>query len=195
MKILDTKILHSNPHVSLASSSVEHNGKSFDYIYAFRGVLQPHSLKLPDAVVIVAMTMEEVPRLVLTHEFRVPIACRELSFPAGLIDKADLSRINPACSAACRELKEETGFDLSVTEVSPPNLYSSAGLTNESVTFVFGRAIGQPSTLGNEDGEDIEIKLVTLAELIDLMDNESYQFSKNAWPLLWAMKRAGSFLI
>ena len=197
MKILNTKTLHSNPYISLASSSVEHNGKAFDYVYAFRGSeLVPYPNKKPDAVVIVAVTEEEVPRLVLTNEFRVPIGCRELSFPAGLIDQEDWKDLNPAMKAACRELREETGLTLSVTEASPPNLYSSAGLTNESVTFVFGRALGETSTKENEAVEDIEIKLVTLAELIDLMDNSfQYQFSKTAWPLLWAMKRAGSFLV
>lgn len=205
MKVLGTKTLAEakrgkRTFLTLHERTFEHKGHVSPYYFVGRGEsAPPPSQKKPDAVVIVAVTEDDEPRLVLTNEFRVPIGCREISFPAGIIDQEDFatgSDRSAAISAAIRELKEETGLDFHPMEVSPPNLYSSAGMTNESVTFVFGKATGDPSTDGNEAMEDIEVHLVTLGELIDMMDNQpDLTFSKTAWPLLWAFKRSGRFLL
>ena len=201
MEILSTKILAqaskgSRIFLSLVERTFSHKGRESSYFFAIRGDTVG-TAKRPDAVVIVAVTEEEEPRLVLTSEFRIPIGCREISFPAGIIDKEDFAQGSvrqAAIAAATRELKEETGLDFHPMEVSPANLYSSAGMTNESVTFVFGKATGSPSTDGNEAMEDIEVRLVTLGEMIDMMDNQpDLNFSKTAWPLMWAYKRSGGF--
>ena len=207
MEILGTKVLAKackgeKTFLALHEREVSHRERTFSYFFATRGESAPApAMKRPDAVIIVAVTEEEEPRLVLTNEFRIPLGCREVGFPAGLIDPEDFDSlgrapsIRAAASAAVRELKEETGLDLHVTEVSPPNLYSSAGMTNESTTIVFGKATGTPSTDGNEAGEDIEIVLATLPELIDMMDNQlQLEWSRSAWPFLWAFKRSGKFL-
>lgn len=206
-KILGTKVLAKGSKgkrtfLALHERTFSIRDKVLSYFMVTRGeAVPPHTHKRPDAVVIVAMTEEDEPRLVLTSEFRIPIGCREISFPAGIIDEDDFNNANgnlrqAAISAAIRETKEETGLHLHVLEVSPPNLYSSAGMTNESVTFVFGRCTGEPSTDGNEAIEDIEVMLLTHSELVDMMDNQhDLEYSKTAWPLLWAMKRARRFLL
>lgn len=216
MKILDTKVLAkaskgNKTFLTLHERTVEHNNHQFPYFFVSRGEKAPlHTHKRPDAVIIVAVTEDGPnhwasyePRLVLTSEFRVPLGCREMGFPAGIIDPDDFDSSfsegavvmrEAAVSAAVRELKEETGMDLHVTEVSPPNLYSSAGMTNESITIVFGKATGTPSTEGNETGEDIEVILATLPELINMMDDNQLEWGKTSWPFLWAFKRSGSFL-
>ena len=185
---------------------VAKDGHEFPYFFVTRGKdAPPHSEKKPDAVVIVAFLPEireafESRRLVLTSEYRIPIGTRELGLPAGLIDAADYeggaSIAEAATNAAIRELKEETGFDFHPTEVSPDNLYSSAGLTNESVVFVFGTATGEASTEGNEAMEDIEVLPATHGWLVDLMRNglpEDVAWSKTSWPLFWAFEKMGEF--
>jgi ADP-ribose pyrophosphatase len=140
-------------------------------------------------VVVVAVTKDG--RLVLTNEFRVPIGGYEISFPAGLIDEDDYKGVNikeAACRAAIREFKEETGMDFCPKEISPVNLYSSAGMTDESVCVVIGQASGEPNYDLQEASEDIEVMLLQKEELSEIMSDDTKLFSKVAWPFLWAFK-------
>jgi ADP-ribose pyrophosphatase len=181
-------------------------GGFFPYFFASRGEDPPPSptRKRPEAVVIVAITEEEEPRLVLTSEYRVPLGCREISFPAGLIDESDyissedesvvMSVRAAAMRAAIRELKEETGLDFTPTAVSPDNLYSSAGMTNESCIIIFGYASGTPSLDGNEASEDIRVMLTTFVDMVEMIDtNQGHVYSKVCWPFLWAFKFFGGY--
>lgn len=176
------------------------SGSEFGYFFVARGedVPSPEDKK-PEAVIVVAVvdTPGEERRLVLTSEFRVPINCREVGFPAGLIDPEDYAGGASVCTAAriaaIREMKEETGLDFIPTEISPENLYSSAGMTNESVIIVFGVAQGTPSVEGNEECEDIDTTLFTFAEMVEMMDKRNVVYSKTAWPFLWAFKLSGGF--
>jgi len=149
-------------------------------------------------VVIVAFYSypEQPTKLVLTSEYRIPIGCREISFPAGLIDETDYVEGETiraaACRAAVREMKEETGLDFTPTEVSPDNLYSSAGMTNESVCYVIGHATGSPTTAGNEATEDIRVMLCNRSDVIRIVDNKQEEaISKTAWLFLWSFKYNG----
>lgn len=177
------------------------SGSEFGYFFVVRGddVPSPEDKK-PEAVIVVAVVDApgEERRLVLTSEFRVPINCREVGFPAGLIDPEDYADGTSICTAArkaaVREMKEETGLDFTPTAVSPENLYSSAGMTNESVIIVFGVAQGIPSNEGNEVHEDIVTTLFTFAEMVEMMDNrKDVTYGKTTWPFLWAFKFSGGF--
>lgn len=105
------------------------------------------------AVVVVAQ--HENGRLVVTKEFRVPLNGYEYGFPAGLIDTGETPE-----EAAVRELKEETGFDVEEILSVSPAIYSSAGLTNESVHIVRCKVKGKSSQDGNEGSEDITTYLL-----------------------------------
>lgn len=200
-EILETKKLAegrsgSRVFMTLYERVFKCRDKVHSYFFVGRGEDVPEPCnKRSDGVVIVAITNEETPRIVLTSEFRVPIGCREIGFPAGLVDSEDYNQDDAVASAASRELKEETGLDFELNEKSPENLYSSAGLTNESITMVFGTASGTPTTDGNEGTEDIEVMLLTFDEMLDIMDNppEGTSFGKTAWPILWAYKKFGEF--
>jgi ADP-ribose pyrophosphatase len=136
-----------------------------------------------DAVLIVAQYMRgDEHCVILTSEYRVPIGAREISFPAGLIDKDETPE-----QAAVREFKEETGMDFEVIKVSPPNLYSSAGLSDESTQIVFGTATGTPNTSGNEGTEDIEVIVLPTDKIEDLLRDQKVAFSVKAWCLLTAL--------
>lgn len=204
MKILGTEILYramqgAKTWLAMHARQVQKGDSEFDYFMVSRGGLTPDPEdKKPEAVMIIAITDNpgEERKLVVTSEFRIPIACREISVPAGLIDDEDyeggVSIGAAAIKAATREMKEETGLDFMPLSVSPNNLYSSAGMTNESVMIVFGFAYGQPNTDGLEAIEDIETMLLTLSELTEMMDNSpTLAFSKVAWPFMWAFKYGG----
>lgn len=202
MKVLTTTPLYEarkgdRTFLTMHSRTFEHKGRTSEYFMVTRGTeIVPHAQKCPDAVVVVATLMKDGEKhLVMTSEFRVPLGIRELGFVAGLIDTADYNggatHREAAIVAAIREMREETGLDLKVTDVSPANLYSSAGLTNESVTFVFGEASGEISDANLEAGEDIQTVLISQSEASNICRAESdeYGHSKTAWPFLWAFAR------
>jgi ADP-ribose diphosphatase len=129
----------------------------------------------PDAVVIVPFHTTAA-KLVITREFRVPLAGYEYGFPAGLVDKGET-----IAQAARRELMEETGLKLTrCIKISPP-LYSSAGMTDESVSMVYGECDGQPSTEGNIGSELIEVQLISRLQAAQMCRNPALKFDVKAW--------------
>lgn len=206
MQILSTKLLFEaakKTRVFLAVHLVEYMNKGVENTYYMitRGnVIVPHAMKKPDAVVIVATYNDNgVPRLVMAMEFRIPLGIKEIGFPAGLIDKGDyqdengkeLTNRQAAFKAAIREVKEETGLDFTPLDASPANLYSSAGMTNESITYVFGTCTGTPSIHHQETSEEIEPMLLTQEEVSQYLYQDSVEFahSKTAWPFMWAFSK------
>lgn len=96
---------------------------------------------LPDAVscVVILENEGEEPRLLLTMEYRYPAGRFLLSVPAGLIDREDRDTSAPLLSAARREIREETGLELTDHDslsVINPFLYSTPGMTDESNALV-----------------------------------------------------------
>jgi ADP-ribose pyrophosphatase len=129
----------------------------------------------PDAVVIVPFHTAAA-KLVITREFRVPLGDYEYGFPAGLVDNGET-----IAQAARRELMEETGLRLTrCIKISPP-LYSSAGMTDESVSMVYGECDGQPSTEGNTGSELIEVQLINRLQAAQMCRNPALKFDVKAW--------------
>lgn len=106
-------------------------------------------------IVLVYHTGKEM--YLMVEQYRPPIGCRVLEWPAGLIDDGET-----AVQAAMRELFEETG--LTVSEENLINLgrvYSAVGITNEEVN-VFAVEIDDSFELSEPDikGKEIENSLV-----------------------------------
>jgi ADP-ribose pyrophosphatase len=130
---------------------------------------------IPDAVVIAPIHTDQK-KIVITREYRIPIGDYEYGFPAGLVDKGESIE-----AAARRELKEETGLDLTrIIKTSPP-VYSSAGMTDESVAMVTVECTGRPSVEANTDSEEIEVMLVSQSEAAALIENPELKFDAKAW--------------
>lgn len=197
MKILRSKLLAKagrgfRTFLSLHEVSYSHKDREQTYFTCVRGeTIVPFDQKQPDAVVIVAVvkpTVDHPARLVITDEFRIPVGGREYGFPAGLIDPADIAGstdiYEAAKKAAIREMHEETGLVFEPEFTSPRNLYSSAGMTNESVILVFGKASGDISNKNLEQDEDIEVLLKTQDELKEFIKQDLH-WSKIAWPFMW----------
>lgn len=142
--------------------------------------------QVPDAVVIVpVLQTADGPRLVLTREFRAAIWDYEVGFPAGLIDDGETIE-----STIRRELKEETGLDVTeIRHISEP-VYSSAGLSDECCNMAIVEASGVPTTAGNEEHEDIEVLLMDVEDIKQLLKSKS-KIAAKAWGLLYHIALTG----
>ena len=139
----------------------------------------------PDAVVIVPFHTGRG-KIVITREYRVSLAGDEYGFPAGLVDSGETVE-----AAAQRELQEETGLTVTrVLTIGPP-VYSSAGMTDESVAMVYVECDGEPSAAGNEGIEQIEVILASAAEIGRLCADPELKFDAKAWLVLTAFARHG----
>ncbi len=109
-----------------------------------------------DAVVMVAFH-KPTKSIVCVNQFRVPINSYIYELPAGLIDKGE-----DIHSTLSRELKEETGLDLTAVldDLSCEKLYLSPGMTDESVALMYCMCEGEISTDYLEADEDITPSLL-----------------------------------
>ena len=130
-----------------------------------------------DAVVIIPIHKKQR-NLVAIKEFRVPLGDYEYGLPAGLYDPNESAE-----DVARRELKEETGLDLTkVLYVSPASV-SSAGLSDESVVYVVCECTGEINNDGNEGSEEIKVELLNIQQIKDLRNSDS-KISAKALPFL-----------
>ena len=133
---------------------------------------------MPDAVVIVPFHTDRK-KMVITREYRIPLGGYEYGFPAGLVDEGESIE-----AAAGRELKEETGLDITrFIKISQP-VYSSAGMTDESVAMVYVECTGQLSVEESTDSEEIEVMLVSRLQAQQLIQNPKLKFDAKAWLVL-----------
>lgn len=129
----------------------------------------------PDAVLMIPLHRTEQ-KLVIIREYRVPLAGYQYEFPAGLIDAGET--LEEACR---RELKEETGLDLNHIHTISPVLYSTAGMTDESLVLVYCDCDGTPSNIQNQGTEDIEVYLVSQNEAKRLLSDTSQKMDVKTW--------------
>ena len=142
----------------------------------------------PDAVVIAAYHKSSQ-KLVICREYRVPLGDFEYGFPAGLVDNGETIE-----DATRRELLEETGLKLTEVKKVSPTLYSSAGMTDESVAMVYVTCDGKPTTAGNQGAEQIEVILASAPEVKQLCNDRSLKFDAKAWIVLSQFAATGRLL-
>ncbi len=114
---------------------------------------------LPDAVtcVVILKIKSEEPKLLLTSEYRYPTGQFLLSPPAGLLDPKDKESDQPLLSTAIREIKEETGLDVTENDsvfVINPLLFSSPGMTDESNALVCAILSLEDTSALTQDGAE-----------------------------------------
>ncbi|MBW1890626.1 MAG: NUDIX hydrolase [Deltaproteobacteria bacterium] len=129
----------------------------------------------PDAVVIVPFHRTEK-KMVIIREYRVALAGFEYSLPAGLIDKEESIE-----TASCRELKEETGLDITEILKISPSLNATAGMTDENLCMVYCQCEGSATAAGNKGTETIETILVSPEDAAVLLADTKVRFDVKLW--------------
>ena len=100
--------------------------------------------------------------VLLVEQYRVPIGCRCLELPAGLV--GDEQAGEPIETAAARELEEETGYR--AAQVEPIGLFhSSPGLTSEAFTLIRATGLTKVGAGGGVEDEDIAVHRVALVDV------------------------------
>lgn len=117
-----------------------------------------------DGVVICARYED---KLVLVRQYRYPVGGYVYELPAGLVEPGE-----DIAQAACREMLEETGLRLTVTDQLKP-CYTTVGMTDESCATVFGVCQGEPTSQGQEATEDICVVLADKNEAKRILEEEN----------------------
>jgi ADP-ribose pyrophosphatase len=114
-------------------------------------------------VVILAVTPDD--EIVLVEQYRRPVESQVIELPAGLV--GDLDDPNESVAdAALRELEEETGYRAATLE-RVMDCPSSAGMTDEILSFVKASDLERVGPGGGDDSEDILVHTIPLARIDD----------------------------
>lgn len=102
--------------------------------------------------------------IVLIEQFRVPVQCRVIEIPAGLVGDEEEYQGEDLAETARRELLEETGYDAASMEllVRTP---TSAGMTSEFTHLFHATGLVKRHEGGGIGGEDIRVHLIPKNEL------------------------------
>ncbi len=182
MKIKNVKKITDLRHLNLFSVSYEDRENcSKQWVFASRSetsnpIEQEHTL--PDAVVIVPYHKLNK-KLVLIKEFRVVLGGYQYGFPAGLLDKGESVE-----EAGKRELLEETGLALTRVIRKSPVVFSSSGMTDESICLLYVECGGDVSNRFNEASEDIKVIMVSREKALALLNDSTIKFDVKTWIVL-----------
>lgn len=150
--------------------AVHRDGSSSPYYMASRNddgsslTAVTHTVR-PNGVTIYSLLEDKV---VLVRQYRYPLGGYVYEFPAGLVEPGE-----DIANAAVREMYEETGlvFAPIASPFSRP-YFSSVGMTDESCCLVFGRCQGTPTSIHQENTEDIQVVLADRAECRRILAQE-----------------------
>lgn len=118
------------------------------------------------AVVILA---EHEGRVILVDQPRVPLDCRCVELPAGLVGDEDPNATVE--TTAIKELEEETGFTAERVE-RLGEFYASPGMLSESFTLVRAHGVSRIGEGGGDEDEDIRVHLVPRAEIPNFIEQK-----------------------
>lgn len=189
MQISNVRKLTDERWINLFSADFDNNGHQGRWVFASRKK-EPHGGRSCDAVIIVPVLRNpgEPARLVMIREFRVPVGDHVIGLPAGLIDPGE-----DVEQTLRREIREETGLELSRIERITAPLFSSAGLTDEAVAMAFVEVRGDPTAGPHlEPSESLEVLFLDHAQLCQLCDDQAPNVDAKAWMVLYLYQRLGT---
>ncbi|XP_076861447.1 ADP-sugar pyrophosphatase [Brachyhypopomus gauderio] len=168
--IISEEVIVSGKWVKLEKTVyVDPSGTTRTWETAKRTTRQAHTDT--DGVGIIAILKRTLHKdcLALVKQFRPPMGCYTLEFPAGLIDDGESAE-----TAALRELKEETGYKGEVVGITPVTCLDP-GLSNCSTQIVMVNINGDDIENINPtqqlgDGEFVEVVLLPLDEFQKKID-------------------------
>ncbi len=100
--------------------------------------------------------------VILVEQYRVPLGCRCIELPAGLIGDEDSAPGEDPLGTAKRELEEETGYAAAEWR-NCGEFFSSPGMVSESFTLLVARDLTLVGAGGGVDEENIVVHRVPLA--------------------------------
>jgi ADP-ribose pyrophosphatase len=121
------------------------------------------------AVIIVAITPER--KLLLVEQYRIPLHCRTMELPAGIVGDEPGGAAESIVDATKRELLEETGYSTESVKIFSTGP-SSAGLTSELITLVMASGLKRVSGGGGIGHEKITVHEVPLESLHDWLQTK-----------------------
>ena len=110
----------------------------------------------------------------LTEQYRLPVNARVINLPAGLAGDDPQAAHQELADAARRELLEETGCEGPTMEYLAEGP-TSAGLSNEIITFFLALDVHQVGPGGGDDKKDIDVYLVPLDEVDAWLETKRLQ--------------------
>ena len=163
-------------------------GKDFNYFVASRNDEDTLVAKTGDhskANAVMMIPMFENDDLVLIKQFRPAINDYIYEFPAGLVDENESIE-----DAMKRELFEETGLNIvDYTRMVKPS-YTSAGMSDESLSIYLCDVEGEISTEYKEENEDIEVVIVKMADAKKFIEENNVAIKASlAMSFLYAMDK------
>ena len=189
MQISNVRKLTDERWVNLFSADFDNNGHKGRWVFASRKK-QPHGGRSNDAVIIVPVLRSpgEAPRLVMIREFRVPVGDYVIGLPAGLIDPGEGVE-----ETVRREIREETGLEVSRIERITQPLFPSAGLTDEAAAMAFVEVRGDPKAGPHlEPSESLEVMYLDHEQVCRLCDDQAPNVDAKAWMVLYLYQRLGT---
>jgi ADP-ribose pyrophosphatase len=187
MKIIKLDQVTQQRWLNLFVADYEHNGHHGRWVFASRNE-KPYATH-DDAVVIVPVLRNpgQPPRLVMIREFRVPVGDYVLGLPAGLVERGE-----PIEEAIRREMREETGYEVTkVKRVTQP-MYTTPGLSDEAVSMAFIDVAGDETTQAKpEASEDIEVLLLDIDDIRRMCQDNNARIDVKAWTVLYLYEQLG----
>lgn len=166
----------NNPFLNLYElEAIHRDGSSSPYYVASRAreisELKAFSGKNdPDGVILCGVYGENKDKLVLIRQYRYPLGGYVYEFPAGLVEPGE-----DMLSAGIREMYEETGLTFTPVEsgsFSRP-FFTTVGMTDESCGTVFGYCSGEPTSIHEEDSEEIQVVIADRQECRRILKEEN----------------------
>ncbi len=118
-------------------------------------------LRVPDWVNVVALT--EDGDVILVEQYRFGAGIVSLEFPAGILEPGE----DPAAGAR-RELHEETGYEPAEVRLVG-SVFPDPALQDNQLHAVLARGCRKIGSAHQDEGEDVQLRLVSVAELRELV--------------------------
>ncbi len=115
--------------------------------------------------VVVMIAVNAAGQLLLVEQFRPPLQASTIELPAGLVGDLD-DPDESLLTAAQRELLEETGYHSDQLELML-TCPSSAGMSDEMISFVLAKNLQRVGSGGGDASEDIIVHEIALPDVAD----------------------------
>lgn len=142
-----------------------------------------HVVDVPMCVQVIPFTPDG--RVILVEQFRQGVQRVSLEFPAGVVEDGE----DPV-GTAVRELEEETGYRAEVAELLG-DFDPDPAIQSNAIKIIVARGCRADGAQDQDDGEDVEVRLVAVDEVGALIDEGRIRHaaSISAWHLYERLSR------